>query len=298
MTRSIKSFKRFLKSGFEQTYAPYFRIIKGKDSSKPLLLWLHGGPGVSEMGRANKFSNLLQQHFIVVQWDQRESGKTAELNRSPELSLARINQDVYDISTYLIHQYNKKTLYLVGNSWGGYLALQAAKNHPQIIAGCILVSPMLYGDESERLSLQYVQDEAKKRMNKNAIAEIDSVKVPFERPMDAWRLRKWMFIFHGENVSRALPPEGVFIEFVTPWFPIIKEFEAFNPFKEIKELDCPIYFLLGRKDYISHPEIAEKFYNQIKADTKNIYWLDCGHMIPIERSNQMQEDIISLVALK
>jgi pimeloyl-ACP methyl ester carboxylesterase len=137
--------------------------LKGEDSNRPLLLWLHGGPGVSEMERGDQFTNLLRQHYVVVQWDQRESGKTAELNHSPDLSLARINQDVYEVSQYPLRRYHKKNLVLVGNSWGGYLALQAANNHPEIIAACILVSPTISGNESERVSLQWVSAEAKKR---------------------------------------------------------------------------------------------------------------------------------------
>jgi len=269
--------------------------IKGQDTSKPVLLWLHGGPGASEMGYSNKFSNRLQQHFIVVQWDQRESGKTAELNHSPELSLREIHQDVYDIVKYLLLQFHKEKLFLVGNSWGGYLALHAANQYPELMQACILVSPMIFGNESEQLSLEYVTEEAKKRKNNIAIEEIASIKVPFEQPMDTWILRKWMFTFHGENVSRALPPEKTFLDIVTPWFPIVKEFESFNPFTEIQKIDCPIFFLLGKKDYITHTEITQKFYTQLKAQTKNIYWFDAGHMITIEQSRKMQETIINQI---
>lgn len=270
--------------------------VKGLDASKPLLLWLHGGPGGSEMGYSDKFSNQLQKHFIVVQWDQRESGKTAELNHSPELSLNLIHQDVHDIITYLLMQFHKEKLFLVGNSWGGYLAIHAANQYPELLKACILVSPMIYGNESEELSLQYVTQEAKKRKNNIAVNEIASIKVPFEQPMDTWLLRKWMFTFHGENVSRALPPEAVFLEIVSHWFPIVKEFESYNPYTEIQQIDCPIFFLLGRKDYITHTEVTQKFYDQLKANTKNLYWFDAGHMIIMEQSKLMQETIINQIA--
>ena len=270
--------------------------IKGPDAGKPLLLWLHGGPGVSEMGYAPRFSNRLKKNFIVVQWDQRESGKTAALNHSPSPTITRMNQDVFEMTGYLLHQYHKTKLFLVGNSWGGYLALQAAIHHPELLQACILVSPMIDGNESEQLSLQYVTDEAKKRKNEIAMREIDSIKVPFERPMDAWLLRKWMFVFHGENVGRALPPENAFLDLVGFWFPVVKEFEAFNAVADVKKVDCPIYILLGKKDYITHPEIAERFYDQVQAPTKNIYWFDAGHMIITERPRQMQEVIIGRFA--
>ncbi|MEJ0055520.1 MAG: hypothetical protein WDN75_07610 [Bacteroidota bacterium] len=49
--------------------------IKGTDSKDPVLLFLHGGPGNSAMGYADKFTGELQKHFVVIQWDQRESGE-------------------------------------------------------------------------------------------------------------------------------------------------------------------------------------------------------------------------------
>ena len=52
--------------------------IKGAHAEDPVLLFLHGGPGNSVMGYADKFTDELQKHFVVVQWDQRESGKTAK----------------------------------------------------------------------------------------------------------------------------------------------------------------------------------------------------------------------------
>lgn len=271
--------------------------IKGKDTSDALLLWLHGGPGESEMELADKFSDQLNRNFVVVQWDQRESGKTAELNHSKNLSLEQMNSDVQEITSYLLRQFHKKKLFIAGNSWGGYLALQAANQYPEKIEACFLVSPSIYFHESEELSVRFVKAEALKSKNNTAIRETDSIHFPFQSPMDLWLLRKWMFSFHGQNISRTLPPEKVFLEYVSPWFPLIQELDRYNPFTEIKKIDCPVYFILGKKDFIAHPEIAQKFYNQLNAKIKNIYWVDAGHMIILEQSRQMQEIMIKQMAV-
>lgn len=49
--------------------------LRGHDGVKPVLLFLHGGPGFPQM----PFSHLnaeLEREFVVVEWDQRGAGKS------------------------------------------------------------------------------------------------------------------------------------------------------------------------------------------------------------------------------
>jgi predicted alpha/beta-fold hydrolase len=66
------------------------------------------------MAYAYKFTNRLQKHFVVVQWDQRGTGKTANLNDSGELKVEQIHADVHEMITYLLKRFNRKKLFLVG----------------------------------------------------------------------------------------------------------------------------------------------------------------------------------------
>jgi pimeloyl-ACP methyl ester carboxylesterase len=81
--------------------------IKGTKNNNPVLLFLHGGPGNSAMGYADKFTGELQKHFVVVLWDQRESGKTAELNTSEKnLSVALMEDDAIQVVNYLRERFS------------------------------------------------------------------------------------------------------------------------------------------------------------------------------------------------
>ena len=83
--------------------------IKGSDLASPVLLFLHGGPGNSVMGYAETFTSELQKHFVVVQWDQRESGTTAKLNASQKpLSVALMEDDAIAMINYLRGRFHKK----------------------------------------------------------------------------------------------------------------------------------------------------------------------------------------------
>ncbi len=49
-------------------------LIRGRQRSLPLLLWLHGGPGGAQIGWARAFQQGLEEHFVVVNWDQQGAG--------------------------------------------------------------------------------------------------------------------------------------------------------------------------------------------------------------------------------
>src|SRR6202011_4746390 len=71
-----------------------FVVIRGADRQKPLLLYLTGGRGESSIGHSDVFTGELRQHFVLVEWDQRNGVKTMELALSPKpVTLALCKQD-------------------------------------------------------------------------------------------------------------------------------------------------------------------------------------------------------------
>src|SRR5690625_6140371 len=48
--------------------------IRGKNRNQPILFMLHGGPGTGQIGFTRKFQQGLEQHFVIIQWDQRGAG--------------------------------------------------------------------------------------------------------------------------------------------------------------------------------------------------------------------------------
>lgn len=51
-------------------------MIRGHKKDNPVIIFVHGGPGCSEIPYAKKYQDLLETEFTVVHYDQRASGKS------------------------------------------------------------------------------------------------------------------------------------------------------------------------------------------------------------------------------
>ena len=49
-------------------------FIKGSNRSDPVLLWVHGGPGMPDYFLLERYPTGLEELFTVVWWDQRGAG--------------------------------------------------------------------------------------------------------------------------------------------------------------------------------------------------------------------------------
>jgi len=270
--------------------------IKGNDDKNPVLLFLHGGPGNSAMSYANKFTGELQKFFVVVNWDQRESGKTAELNSSDKpLSVDLLENDAVEMINYLRTRFSQEKIYVMGHSWGGFLVLKIAADHPELLNACLAVSPMVNQLESERLSLQWMLDKAKKENNQVALKELYSVHIPFENGEQLYFHRSWLVKMAGRK-----SPSKTFVEtWATKWLHVFNEGSAINFFETAPRINCPVYFFVGRKDLQTHFKLTEEYYNALNAPAKNLYWFDnSGHNLTTSDPARLQEIIIDEILPK
>ena len=68
---SISTIEKVTLGGIEQ-----YMIIRGADSTKPVMLYLHGGPGSPEIAFMKETNTELEKDFVMVYWEQRGAGKS------------------------------------------------------------------------------------------------------------------------------------------------------------------------------------------------------------------------------
>ncbi len=262
------------------------------ENEQPVLLFLHGGPGNSAISYSDRFTNNLKKHFLVVLWDQRESGKTLLLNKSPQpLTVSLFVKDAIEVIEYLSAKYHQNKIYLAGHSWGGYLGLRVAAARPDLLMGYFAISPMINQLESERLSLETMKVKATKENNTHELAELGIVKVPFENGKQLFYHRKWL----SKLMNSSTPTEDKVDQWSATWLSLFNEGSDTNFFEFAPELECPVYFLIGSNDYQTHFKLAESYYEKVICKRKELYWFThSAHNPHLTESEKFQNIIIDI----
>ena len=271
--------------------------LQGEHNSKPLLLFITGGPGSEGIYNENKtYLDELKKHFVVIAWDQRNCGQTLKINPSPvKLTVKLYENDTYELVNTLLKQFGHRKMYIIGWSWGTVLGFYMADKHPNLLYAYIAISPAVNQWESERISLKELKDKAVLQNNTRAINELNEVKIPFENGLQNYYDRKWLAIFNGEKIEDTTEFKKYFTE-NSEMTDLFKEANYINLMVSLPKINCPVYFFVGRTDHQTNYHLSEKYYNQLKAPKKGIFWFEkSGHLIPVTEPKLMQEIIIKKI---
>jgi pimeloyl-ACP methyl ester carboxylesterase len=246
------------------------------------------------MSYADKFTNKLQEHFVVVQWDQRETGRTLETNVSPvPLTVSVFENDTYELVKTLLEKFHQPKLYLVGHSWGTVLGFFMAKQHPDLLYAYVAVGSMIDQLDSERISLDILRKDAEKENNAVALKELSTIKVPFENGEQLYYHRKWLLRHSGSKTKLS---KGYVTTWAKTWLPVYNEACMNNKFETTPTLNCPVYFFAGRKDLQTNSSITEKYFDKLQVPKKDLVWFErSAHGIPTSEPIKFQQVIIEKI---
>lgn len=109
---SIDSLEKVTLGGIAQ-----WILLQGNDTSQPVLLVLHGGPGYAMLPLFHEYNRELEDHFIVVNWDQRGAGRSYNRGiRSASMTLARFLSDAHELTDLLKQRFAQNKIYVLGHS--------------------------------------------------------------------------------------------------------------------------------------------------------------------------------------
>ena len=94
-------------------------LERSEDVDNPVVLYLHGGPGTSQRTSSRRNTRHLEKFFTVVNWDQREAGKSYRaISDAGRMNIGQFVADTRELTLYLLEKFGQERLVLVGHSWG------------------------------------------------------------------------------------------------------------------------------------------------------------------------------------
>ena len=129
-------------------------LMRGRSVQNPVLLVLHGGPGQPELGVWRFLGDLkgLENHFVVVNWDQRGAGKSYRaIDPTSRMTVNQFVGDANQLTDYLRQRFHQRRIYVVGSSWGTTLGTMLVQRHPEKFAAYIGTGQMVSQTATDRI---------------------------------------------------------------------------------------------------------------------------------------------------
>ena len=122
-------------------------LLRGQNATAPVLLFLAGGPGGTELGATRLFGEALERDFVVATWDQRGAGTSyGGLDPTSTLTFQQAVDDTIELTEQLRTRFHQDRVYLMGNSYGTLLGVRAVQLRPDLYTAYIgsaqMVSPV------------------------------------------------------------------------------------------------------------------------------------------------------------
>lgn len=127
-------------------------MLRGSSDRAPILLYLAGGPGGTDLGAMRLFGAQLEDDFLVATWDQRGAGTSyGALDPTSTMTLEQAVGDTVELAEVLRDRFDQDRIYLVGNSWGALLGVLAAQLRPDLFAAYVGTGQMVSPVETDRM---------------------------------------------------------------------------------------------------------------------------------------------------
>ena len=125
--------------------------LRGANPDNPVLLYISGGPGQSDLALSRTFLQPLEADFTLALWDQRGNGLSYASFDRDTITLERVIADTIEVTNYLRDRFDEEKVYVLGESWGSTLAVLAAQQNPGIFHAVIGSGQMVSQLETDRI---------------------------------------------------------------------------------------------------------------------------------------------------
>lgn len=281
--------------------------IRGNDRTKPVLIFLHGGPGDAQSALVTTYAPY-EKNFVLVQWDQRNAGRTLG-HYSSEFQPTSLNQVITDgieLTTYVRKHLHTNRVILMGHSWGSFLGVQMVKRRPDLFNAYVGIGQVTSWREVVEAQYRYTLEKAKAKSDPAAVKELETLGIP---PLDnfdqymvlrrqlnqyvaasdaAWLQQSWSLNSAQLSASDFLAyQKGLFQ--MADLLPVLTSMDT----RAVGlKFEIPMFLVQGDEDHIVDTNTAVLYFGQIQAPIKHTTLIEgAGHFVMATHAEKVADAI-------
>lgn len=283
--------------------------IRGQSADNPVLLYLSGGPGQSDLPFSRVLFEDLTRDFIVVGWDQRGTGKSyPALDPVSTLTLDRAIADTAELTEYLCDRFDEEKIYLLGESYGSFLGILTVQRHPELYHAYIGSGQMVDPLETTQRLHQAVLDHAAETGDEALAAQMRKFGEP---PYHNSFANAFVMGYYDALATPYTPPRA-YVEKgqaagIGPWGVLASEYAFMEKLgvlrglmdlfdvmwpqmldtdfrRDAAQLEVPVYILDAKHELSARRDLAIEWFELLEAPIKRVYTFDnAGHSVAFEQ---------------
>lgn len=305
--------------------------IRGRNKENPVLLVLHGGPGFPMIGFMDAIQRPWEDYFTVVQWDQRQTGKSyyPSDDKNNPLSIELLIEDIKKLIDFLLNHLGKGKLFIAGHSFGSVLGMHLIKQCPDLVYAFVGIGQVVNWLENEKVLYDRLMQRAEEQGEKQVVERLRSI-APYPDPdiekfeasfqENTYFLREELCRLSGEATMHNMPLDDMFSmlnldKTLSPHITLTdlgnfifgelgplerglnrlsREFVEINLPEQLgSSFDVPIFFFTGSHDWHTPYVLSDKWFSEISAPYKEcIHFESSCHFVFNEEPGKF---LISLV---
>jgi len=264
-------------------------LLRGRDTTNPVLLFVSGCPVGSAMAQLRRHSGELEDRFTVVAWELRGTGKSLRAGfPGAAMTVRQLTADALDLVGHLRTRFGQRKIVLVGHALGTVLAIRMIQERPEWFHAYVGVGQLVNPAEHDRAAWQYALDGALRRGQDRVARRLRRHGPP---PYQRWgmalryalldRLRSR---YLGEDLGlpdaapARVPHTGEFtpLDRMRRRLGLVRTFRLVYPrlqkldlTTQATRLDVPVYLVAGA-DVIGDGKLVERYYDALVAPHKEL----------------------------
>ncbi|MEO1583518.1 MAG: alpha/beta hydrolase [Planctomycetota bacterium] len=181
---------------------------------------------------------------------------------------------VVELTAAYLREHHDGPAVLVGNSFGGHVAVRLAIETPELVSGLILAGS-------------------------SGVIERTLVREVQLRPSRDWLSERLRELFYDQSCVRESDLDRAHAELsvrsgARAMIKLSRSARKDHVGARLDRVRCPSLLVWGRQDVVTPPEAAEQFHASL-PDSRLVWFDDCGHVPMVERSEQFASEMRSFL---